>query len=295
MKKSVTLLTQICDLIASGVLSQAEAARRCDVSIASYWSWIAQSQKGNPDFVITFCEEQMPFHDAVRLARKIAHQDILGRFETRVHGGTLEPVFFQGRPQWKEREDLAGIDDDTVAMLGFPDRWERDANGNRVQLMIRHEPAIAGVVKFLESNFRQYQQRSELKIDQKVNLGVSVVSRKPKPLSVIDVTPLPPPPQIERPVDGDWVEAAEDLADLLGPEPVADVAGDPNGSPEPAADAEPEIEMVSQPASEPLVSTRWGNLTESQAAVLAKLKAGIPTNAPTSPNFIVEKFTSAGD
>jgi hypothetical protein len=42
--------------------------------------------------------------------------------------------------------------------------------------------------------------------------------------------------------------------------------------------------MVSQPAPEPApVQTRWGNLTEAQAAVLEKLKTGIPTNAPTAP------------
>src|SRR5258708_30981312 len=97
-KRNVETLTAVCDLIAAGCLSQAEAARRCDISVSSYWSFISQSQKGNPDFIITYCEESMPFHEAIRLARKVALHDVLGRYEQRMHEGTREKVFFQGRP-----------------------------------------------------------------------------------------------------------------------------------------------------------------------------------------------------
>src|SRR5260370_20113848 len=166
MKKSAETMTAIADKIASGILSQAEAARRCDVSVATYWSWISQSQKGNSDFVITYCEESMPFHEAIKLARKIALHDVLGKYEQRMHSGTTEKIFFQGRPMWKEREDCAGLDDETVRLIFDTDRWERDANGQRIQLEIVHAPPVAGVIKLLEANFpKQYGQNSESNIN----------------------------------------------------------------------------------------------------------------------------------
>jgi hypothetical protein len=167
-KRSPQLLTAICDTVASGILSQAEAARRNGVSVASFWAWVAQPQKGEAGFVFEYCGEQMSFHQAIALARKIALHDVLGRFEQRAHYGSDEPVFYQGRPEWKEDESLSGLDDEMIAALGYPDRFERDANGQRIQLTIHHEPPVAGVIKVLEANFpRQYGQKSEVNINQK--------------------------------------------------------------------------------------------------------------------------------
>ncbi len=270
MKKSQTTLTAICDLIAAGCLSQAEAARRCDVSVATYWSWISQSQKGNLDFVIAYCEESMTFHEAVKLARKIALHDVLGKYEQRMHEGTREKVFFQGRPQWKEREDCAGLDDQTVMLLFGTDRWERDANGQRIQL--------------------------------EINLGVTTISRQPKPSLPVEI--LPPLPAISAPTVTDDVgdNDGDDLSELLGEEP-QDIQAAYVEIEQPAdiQAADVEIEepkkdpMVSQPAPAPaptIVNPRFGALTPEQAAILGRLRANIPVTAPQQPNAIVGKFSA---
>ncbi len=303
MKKSQTTLTAICDLIAAGCLSQAEAARRCDVSVATYWSWISQSQKGNLDFVIAYCEESMTFHEAVKLARKIALHDVLGKYEQRMHEGTREKVFFQGRPQWKEREDCAGLDDQTVMLLFGTDRWERDANGQRIQLEIVHAPPIAGVIKLLEANFpKQYGQKSTVDINQRINLGVTTISRQPKPSLPVEI--LPPLPAISAPTVTDDVgdNDGDDLSELLGEEP-QDIQAAYVEIEQPAdiQAADVEIEepkkdpMVSQPAPAPaptIVNPRFGALTPEQAAILGRLRANIPVTAPQQPNAIVGKFSA---
>jgi hypothetical protein len=277
LKKNIATLTQICDAIASGILSQAEAARRCDVSVATYWSWISQSQKGNPDFIITYCEEQMQFFEAVKLARKVALHDVLGLFEQRMHYGRDELVYFQGRPCWKEDESLAGLDDEMISILGLPDRFER-INGQRVQLRIHHEPPIAGVIKLLEANFpKQYGQRSTVDINQRTQLGVTVVDqRKPKA----------PPPQVEvLPPRVIAAPADDDLSDLLGDDTEEGTFSE--------IEQAPTAPMASQPEPTPapdtrIVDERYGTLTNEQAAMLNRLRAGIPANATRQPRTLIQ-------
>src|SRR5690242_12861420 len=114
-KRSPETLLAIVEMIAGGVLSQASACRACDVSVSTYWEWIGLSQRtDDPMFTLTYCGEEMRFHEAIKLARKIALTDVMGRFEQRMHAGHYEPVFFQGRPMWKEDERLAQFSDEEV-------------------------------------------------------------------------------------------------------------------------------------------------------------------------------------
>jgi hypothetical protein len=263
MKRTAETLIAICDKIAAGTLSQANAARSCGVSESSYWFWIAQSQKGEPGFFVTYCGEEMPFHQAIGLARKIALQDIEGRFLERAHVGHLEPVFYQGRPQWKEREDLAGLDDETIAMLGHPDRYERDQFGNRIQLTIRHAPPVAAVIKVLESHMpRLYGQKSEV-VNINRNSGVTTVEHR--------IAKLPAPAPVQ--VIGDQTEQ-DDLRELLG-DPVEVEAT----VTEPSPPTPPPAEPVS--AAEAYASTRPA-LTDLQRDLLSKLRTTgtAPRRAP---------------
>jgi hypothetical protein len=286
MKKNAATLTAICDRIAGGCLSQAEAARRCDVSVASYWSWIKSSQENPAAWQITFLDSPMAFHECVALARKIGLQDVLGRFEMRCgggpDGGTREKVFFQGRPCWKELEAAVDLDPDVRELMGYPrDGLERDANGNRIQLEIIHAPAVAAVVKLLESNFTQYKQRSELNVNQKTQLGVTVVDqRKPKA----------PPPQVE--IVQPRVIAApadDDLSDLLGEEITEGVFEEIEEAP-----AAPPM-AASQPAPTPepkIVDERFGSLTNEQAALLRQLRKNVPLNATLQPRTLIQTFSA---
>jgi hypothetical protein len=196
--RSAEKLLEIVETIASGILSPRKAAKRCGIPPSTYWDWVAASQKGDERYLIEYCGEVQPFHKAVGLARKIALTDALGEFETRLLTGDSTPVFFQGKPTWVEDERLSTLDDQTLAQLGYPDRYLR-INGKRVQHTIKSPPPIQAVVKMLEANFKQYRPRSEVshQIDQKFSGGVHVVQvNKPVPsLPVVEIVPpaLPPP------------------------------------------------------------------------------------------------------
>jgi hypothetical protein len=257
MKRPEKLL-QIVEMVASGVLVQSKAAKACDVSPSQYWAWVAASQRDPEAFSVSFCGEVMAFHKALGLARKLALQDVLGHFEERCLRGSDEVVYYQGRPQFKEREDCAGLDDETVTkIMGLPDRYERDAKGNRVYLKIHHEPPVAAVVKLLESNFRQYHQRSEVNVNQKVSGGVHVVASKkpaalPQPVTVLSSVPAaqtaPVPLAIEPPTEIE--ESADDDLDFLDGEDDA-----PRAAPTPTPAPQPEpVPAVSEPPAAPLSS-----------------------------------------
>ncbi len=179
-KRTPETLTAICDVIAGGVMSQAEAARRCGVSVASFWAWISQSQRGSPDLVLPeyLGEANMPFHKAVAVARRLALHDVVGRMETRAISGSVEKVFYQGRPTFVEDETLAHLTDEDLVTFGIPDRYLRDQLGHRIQNTIVHEPPVALVLAVASANFpKVYGAKSEVNINQKTSLGVTIVKR----------------------------------------------------------------------------------------------------------------------
>jgi hypothetical protein len=192
-------LLEIVETIAGGVLAPRKAAKQCGIVGSTYWDWIAASQRGDERFEINYLGERMQFAKAVGLARKIGLTEALGMFEQRLLEGDSTPVFFQGRPSWVEDERLSTLDDATLEILGYPDRWLR-VNGRRVQHAVRSPPPIQAVVKMLESNFKQYKPRSEVQIDQRHSGGVHVVNVN-KPAAALPVVEIVPQPALPAPVD----------------------------------------------------------------------------------------------
>jgi hypothetical protein len=282
--KSKETLQAIVQNIAGGMLCYTDAARAAGASPATFWRWMKSSATGDAEFVIDFMDEKVQFADAVKNARKLAILDIAGKFESRMMNGHEERVFFQGRPQYKERPECIGLPDDVVRLLGYDHRWQVDESGVPIPLTIHHEPPIAGVIKVLESHFLMYRPRSEVNVNQRVSGGVTVVDRKAKPLPA-PVVQIAPPSQtavepIEDPADDadDDVDLSADedddldLSDILGEEPSADVAPVELAS-EPEPDSEPE------PQPDP--PARAG-LSELERDLLDKLRAGPKSPRPTA-------------
>jgi hypothetical protein len=186
------------------------------VSQSSYWEWISKSQKGDESFVFEWLGDPIAFHEAIGLARKIALQSVLGKYETRMMQGSEEKIYYQGRPQFKERADCIGVPDDAVRdVMGLQHRWEIDPETNEpIQLTVHHEPPIQGVIKLLESNFKAYRPKTEVSQTHKISGGVTVVNAVPKaalpPVEIVQAAPALPRPE----------EPAEDI-DFLELEPIA--------------------------------------------------------------------------
>jgi hypothetical protein len=280
--KSKETLQAIVQNIAGGMLCYTDAARAAGASPASFWRWMKQSATGDAEFIVDFMDEKMQFAEAVKNARKIALLDIAGRFESRMLNGTDEPVFFQGKPQYKERPECIGLADDVVRLLGYEHRWMVDADGSPIPLTIHHEPPIAGVIKILESHFQIYRPRSEVNVNQRLSGGVTVVDRKAKPLPAPVVQIAPPSQVAVEPIDDPADEDDDpdlDLSDILG---------------EPSADVAP-VEMASEPAPapQPEPPARTG-LSELERDLLDKLRAG-PRNPRPKAIVVTGNSSSRAD
>jgi hypothetical protein len=242
-KNDEELLIACCDTLAGGgTLSLSEVARRNGVTRVSLWSWM-----NDPALIISeyMGQADISFKRAMKLARKCGiAMTISDTFENRISvGGHWEKVWFQGKPTWVEMEACVGIDDPEVReMLGYPrDGLLRDPNGNRVQHS-RFVPAPAQLIeKFIESNEpKLYGQKSQVTVDSKINLGVTVIGQRAAPLPVEVVTR-----EITETVVREALEVLpaepEEVLEQFEPEAEYNQQPEAQGNePEPEAQAEPE-------------------------------------------------------
>jgi hypothetical protein len=234
--KTEAKLLEICDAYASG-FSYNTSAKFCGVSPRTLFSWLKASNSGEEDFIITYCDEQMQFAQAMALARKMVHMEVRANLERRSMLGHDEKVFFQGLPTWVEDERCAGMDLETRLMLDYPaDGLLRDERGFRVQHTIHHEPPIAAALRVLEMSFGEEYTPS---LNQNIiNKDTGVLQALPITGDKIAVPPKPVRPEaLSAPVD-----EPGDFEELLGPEPQEEPVPDdepPAPAPGPRSGADP--------------------------------------------------------
>lgn len=187
----------------------------------------------------------MPFFEAVRASTRSVAFEVQENFRYRLLRGTDEIARFQGKTVYKRDPALDHLSDQDLEDLGITTRYLRDANGEFIPEMIHHEPSVHGVLAFLAAEFpKQWGNKSTVEINQR-STGVQVVKHQfaPKP-SLPPVQEVAPVAAIEPPIID--VES-DDLADLLGEEPIANHAETvPVAQPAP-----PVVEPVSAPPSQP--------------------------------------------
>jgi hypothetical protein len=253
-KKSPETLVAICNTIASGVMSYAAAARLNGVSVDSFWRWIKRSQRNeDPDLIIEYLGELVPFASAINAARRIALHEARGRMEQRSILGHDEPIFYNGMPTWQPDPVTVGWTEDEREALGF----ERDGllreNGKVVQNVLHHVPPVALQLRVAEMAFpKEYRPG----VNNSVDVTHTVTGSKHiGPVNYALGPPaVPPPParpaklpalevlggvdEIEIPeIDPD--EDDIDLAEMLGegPSSETDPAEAPSAEPVPDGEA----------------------------------------------------------
>lgn len=230
MLKSEAKLLEICDMFASG-LSYRSSAKACGVASRTLFQWLKQSNAGDEDFIITYCDEQMQFSQAMALARKMLHMEVRANLERRSMLGHDEPIFFGGMPTFKPDFRTVGWTEDEREAYGFPrDGLLRDEQGRVIQNTIHREPPIEAVLRVLEMSFgEEYTPTTNTNIINK-DTGVS----RADPISnKMAVPPKPVRPQLEVLSD----VPADEIDDLLGPEP--EPVESPDEDDEPQQDAIP--------------------------------------------------------
>src|ERR1700761_3016295 len=147
------VMESIVAKIESGVLSLADAASSCGVATSTAYWWLKQSRGDDPRYLVEYAHELVPFWQAAKLARAACIQSAAGRLESRVLRGYDEAdVWYQGRPQFEEREDCIGWSDTDVRdILGLAHRFKTDADGNLVRLKQRTPVPVSAIALMLST------------------------------------------------------------------------------------------------------------------------------------------------
>lgn len=107
-KKTPETLLAILDTLASGNVVYSDAAKANGVQPNTFWHWMRASQLSrDPDLIVPYLGELMPFHVAVEAARQVALHDTRARTEKRTMNYLSEPVFFRDIPAFDSVADPA--------------------------------------------------------------------------------------------------------------------------------------------------------------------------------------------
>lgn len=176
-KRDHLMQTALDALVVHGHYST--AARICGIAERTIFRWIDRSKQDQQNnvadspFLIAWSEATAYFHEHCAVAFRMNVALIESRARELALRGFEEPVVFQGRLSYVEDETLVGLDDAALAILGLPDRYKRDAQGNRIPLTVHRKPSDQLVLKMLAAHFpRTYGERVEVNSTNMIAVAV---------------------------------------------------------------------------------------------------------------------------
>jgi len=131
------------------------AAARCGISTKSLWRYIRASQReDDPErYCLIWCDVEDWFHNHLKHAMRMSALMIEATARHHALHGFDEVQTFQGKMCWREDPKLAGLSDDDLALLGHPDRYQRNPDGSLIPLTVRRKPSDQLVLKMLAAHF----------------------------------------------------------------------------------------------------------------------------------------------
>ena len=162
-KRNHALLCDVLDELCATPIYTAACAR-CGISTKSLWRYIraSQSEDDPESYCFVWCDVEDWFHNHLKHAMRLSALMIEATARHHALNGFDEVQVFQGKISWKEDPKLAGLSDDDLALLGYADRYERDAYGALIPLTVRRKPSDQLVLKMLAAHFpRTYGDKVE--------------------------------------------------------------------------------------------------------------------------------------
>ena len=104
-------------------------------------------------FNLVWCDVEDCFHNHVKQSMRMSALMIEATARHHALNGFDEIQIFQGKVCWKEDPKLAGLSDDDLALLGYSDRFDRNASGALIPLTVRRKPSDQLVLKMLSAHF----------------------------------------------------------------------------------------------------------------------------------------------
>jgi hypothetical protein len=161
------------------------AARAIGVSTMTLYRWLRLSREGAPEFQqIEWCGEVGSFHQFYEYALRAQINEIE---QTAKHNalGFDEVVTHDGAIQYQIDPLLVGMDDETLAMLGYKDRYLR-IDGAVQPLTVKRKPSDALVIKMLASHKPEiYGEHSTVDVNMRVG-GVLRLQRPDEMVKTIE-------------------------------------------------------------------------------------------------------------
>ena len=153
-KRNHDLLRDLIDELTVTPIYTAACAR-CGISTKTLWRYIRASQReDDPEsYCLVWCDVEDWLHNHIKQAMRLSALMIEATARHHALNGFDEVQVFQGRICWKEDPRLAGLSDDDLALLGYSDRYERDAVGALIPLTVRRKPSDQLVMKMLSAHF----------------------------------------------------------------------------------------------------------------------------------------------
>jgi hypothetical protein len=191
LKNDPEFLIQILDDYSSGVTNSLEVlAKRNGLAVRTLFMWMRDKS-----LTLNYMgRDGITFGQAMAMARNVMKAITVGRtLEDYVLNGRRVESWHHGLPVFEEDEGLVKLGEDFVRdVLGLPDMYKRDANGNRViRTRIEYAPAQL-IEKYASANMPGvYGNKSEVTMKGQVALGVTTIGQR---------APLPPEIQaMQRP------------------------------------------------------------------------------------------------
>jgi hypothetical protein len=143
------------------------AARKIGVSPMTIYRWLKISREGKDFQHLTWCGEVGSFHQFYEYAQHAQINDI-EQTAKRNATGFDEVITHDGAIQYQIDETLVGMDDETIDMLGLPDRYLR-IDGRVQPLTVKRKASDALVLRMLSAHKPEtYGERSTLNVNMKV-------------------------------------------------------------------------------------------------------------------------------
>jgi hypothetical protein len=230
MKRSTEKLQEALNLIALGVTRPTKIAKAMGVGYSIYTKWMVRSNRGDPEFIVTFVDEEMQWARAITLATKLALFELRGMVLEQSIFGYDEIMTEKGQVVWALCPEACAISDPEIReMLGYRADGLLEVDGKLVPLTVRRKAPLAQQLRLLESAFPDL--RPSQTVNQNVAISGAVGVGFAKPVDYKGAPPQVPPPPVRprelaapaglgsAPIDDADFAEIDDFGDEILPEP----------------------------------------------------------------------------
>jgi hypothetical protein len=209
------------ELIAQGVTRPTKIAAAIGVAYRTYCSWMVRSNGGDPNFIVTYNDQDMQWARAITLATRLAGVELRGMLLQEGIYGYDEIQTKDGQIVWALDPAACALPEEDREWLGYRKDGLLERDGKLVPVTIRRKAPFAQQIRMLEAMFPDLRPTSTVNSNVNIKGMVGVGIAKPVDYSATPVIPPPPPIPIAPPVseEADFAELDPELDDLLNGPP----------------------------------------------------------------------------